>query len=203
MFTSSSNFPLPDAAERRIVMKKWKRKKTELILDEKYLRVRKDRVELPNGKIIDWIYLDKADSPSAMVIGMAGDGKIIMNKQYRYLVGKEVRELPAGYGEKKENPSETARREFEEETGYKCKKLLKLGSVWESYGEFKHQIHIYFARGFQKTKQKEDPIEVIEVKLVNFNKAVEMVLENKIPGAPSALAILLLNEKIRSGEIKI
>jgi len=183
-------------------MKKWKRKKTDLILDKRYFRVRKDLVELPNGEVRDWIYLDKTDSPSAMVIGITKDKKIVMNKQYRYLVGKIVMELPAGYLEKGESIEKAARREFEEETGYKCRALVKLGSVWEEYGHLKHQIYIFAAKDFKKTKQKIDPVENIEVKLVDFDEAVKMVRQNKIPDAVSALAILLLKEKIDRGEIK-
>lgn len=184
-------------------MKKWKCKKSKVILKEGYFKVRKDRVELPDGKAADWVYLDKSNSPSAMVIGVTENKEIILDKQYRYLVDEEVMELPAGYSERGENIKETARREFEEETGYKCRKLIRLGSFWETYGELKHIVHFFVARIYYKTKQKNDPFEDIKVRLMKFDQAVDLVLRNKIPGAPSALAILLLNEKINRGEIKL
>ncbi len=184
-------------------MKKWKRKKTELVLNEKYFKVRKDRVELPDGEELDWLYWDKSGSDSALVIGVTDGKKVVMNKRYRYLVGRTVMELPAGYGEKGESPAEVACREFEEETGYKCEKLVKLGSFWETYGQLKHKIHVFFTKARRKASQHLDITEDIGVKLVDFEEAVDMAGQNKIPDVTSTLAILLLKEKVERGEIEI
>jgi len=184
-------------------MKKWKRKKTELILDEKYFKVRKDLVELPSGQDKELVYLDKTESPSVLVIGITRDKKIVMNRQFRYLVGEFVFELPAGYSEKGESIETAARREFEEETGYVAGEMIELGSVYETYGEVKHKIHVFFARELKETKQHTDPEEDIKVILVDFDKAAEMAARNEIPDAVSTLAIFWLKELISRGKIKI
>ena len=181
-------------------MKKWKKLKSELILDTKFFKVRKDIVELPDGAQKEWTYWDSNDS--AMVVGMTEDKKIVMIKQYRYLVDYEVVEFPSGGAEEGEKIEDAARREFEEESGYRCKELIKLCSVYETYGQLNRQIHIFFAPNIEKTKQNTEDDEYIDVELMEFNEVVKLALENKIDGMGSILEILLLKEKLERGEIK-
>ncbi|MCK5475897.1 MAG: hypothetical protein KAI71_04935 [Candidatus Pacebacteria bacterium] len=75
-------------------MKKWKCEKSELIFNERYFKVRKDTIKLPTNEIKKWIYCDSNDS--VMVLGMTENKKLIIIKQYRYLVGNEVIEFPSG-----------------------------------------------------------------------------------------------------------
>jgi len=186
-------------------MKNWKKKKSELVLDTKFFKVRKDIVELPTKEIKEWIYWDSQDS--AMVLGMTRDKKLVMIKQYRYLVDDEVIEFPSGGLHDGENAEAGAEREFEEESGFQCKSLQKLGSFYETYGCLNRQIHIFFAKNVFKSRQKldqgENGFEDIKVKLIDFEKAIKLALENKIVAMGSSLAILLLKEKIERGKIKL
>ncbi|MDD5627026.1 MAG: NUDIX hydrolase [Patescibacteria group bacterium] len=186
-------------------MHKWKCQKSELILDTKYFKVRRDTVKLPNQEIVEWIYWDSKDS--AMVLGMTFDKKLVMIQQYRYLADREVLEFPSGGLHNNENIEECARREFEEESGYRCGQLIKLGSFYETYGQLNRKIHFFFAPQVQKTKQNLDQgekgFEDIKVELVEFKDAVRMASDNTIVAMGSALAILLLKEKIENKEIKI
>lgn len=188
-----------------ICMKKWECKKSELILDEKYFKVKKDVVKLPTNETKEWVYWDSKDS--AMVVGMMGNKKLIMIRQYRYLVGGEVVEFPSGGLHYDESVEKAAEREFEEETGYKCDSLIKLGSFYETYGQLNRQIHIFFTSDLTKSKQNLDNekngFEDIKVELVDFDKAVSLALENKIVAMGSSLAILLLKNKIERKEIII
>jgi len=179
-------------------MKRWKRLKSEVILDTKFMKIRRDKVELPDKRVIDWTYWDSKDA--ALVIGMTKAKKLVMIRQYRYLVGDEVLEFPAGILEGGEKPEEAARREFREEAGYACKSLVKLGSFYETYGQLNRRIHIFFAKGVVKSRQELDRgkkgFEDITVELVDFDKALKLALANKIVAAGSTLAILLLKEKL-------
>lgn len=179
-------------------MKKWKKINSKIVYDSKYFKVRKDVVELPNKARKDWIFWDSRDS--AMVIGMTEKKKLVMIKQYRYLVKGEVIEFPSGLLNKNEDVKKAAKREFGEETGYEIKSpLLKLGSFYETYGQLNRKIHLFFAKNVVKTKHNfavnDDIYEETEVVLVNFNQAVKMAVENKIVAMGSALAVLLLKEK--------
>lgn len=186
-------------------MKKWKCKKSKLILDTKFFKVRKDTVELPTKEIKKWTYWDSRDS--AMVVGMTKNKKLVMIRQYRYLVNDEVIEFPSGVCNNNESIEDTARREFEEESGYKCCSLVKLGSFYETYGQLNRQIYIFFSNNVIKSKQildgGENGFEDITVKLVDFKEVVDLALENKIVAMGSSLAILLLKNKIERREIII
>ncbi|MCK5475898.1 MAG: NUDIX domain-containing protein [Candidatus Pacebacteria bacterium] len=100
-----------------------------------------------------------------------------------------------------------AKREFEEESGFKCNSLIKLGSFYETYGQLNRQIHILFTNDLIKSRQNLDSgkrgFEDIKVELVDFEKAIKLALENKIVAMGSSLAILLLKEKIEKKEIII
>jgi ADP-ribose pyrophosphatase len=178
-------------------MHKWKRKKSELVLDTEFFKVRKDFVELPDGRNLDWIYWDSTDS--AMVVGMTKDKQLVMIRQYRYLVGDEVIEFPSGGLHDGESIEQGARREFKEESGYQCgASLVKLGSFYETYGKLNRKIHIFFAPDISQSQQNLDSTEDIKVELVDFDEAVNLALENKIVAMGSALAVLLLKQKLET-----
>lgn len=186
-------------------MKKWKCLNSQIILEAPRFKVRQDTLKLPNGEIKEWPYWDSLDS--AMILGMTPERKLVMIRQYRYLVGDEVIEFPAGGLEENENVSEAAKREFEEETGYKADSFIKLASVYETYSQLNRQIHIFFTKNIRKSRQNPDRgkrgYEDIKVELIDLEDAVQLALENKIAAMGCSLAILLLNEKIKRGEIKI
>lgn len=187
-------------------MPKWKRIKSETVYDSKYFRVKKDLVELPDGSNIDWTYWDSRDS--GMVLGMTRDKKLVMIRQYRYMVNDEVIEFPSGYNEPSETIKEGAQREFEEETGYECKdELIGLGSFYETCGQLNRRIHLFFSKNVQESEQKldrgENGYEDIKVVLIDFDDAVQLASENKIVSMGSALAVLLLKTKAEKGEIEI
>jgi len=186
-------------------MKKWRCKETKVVFETKHFRVREDIVELPSRGLKEWVYWDSVDS--VMVIAMTKKKKLVMIRQYRYLVGGEVIEFPSGALHKNENVKDGVRREFEEETGFKCGLLVKLGSFYETYGQLNRQIHPFFTKDVVKFKQNLDKgkrgFEDIKVEFVDFDKVVELALKNKVVAMGSSLAILLLKEKIDRGEIKL
>ena len=186
-------------------MQKWHRLQSEIVYDSKHFRVKKDLVELPNGEQKEWTYWDGLDS--AMVLAMTEDKKLVIIRQYRYMVDDEVIEFPSGKAEGEESIEDAAKREFEEETGYICiGKIIKLGSFYETYGQLNRKIHLFFtdsiAKSDQKLNCKEKGFEDIEVVIIDFESALQMALENKTVAMGSALAILLFQQKIKNKEIE-
>jgi 8-oxo-dGTP pyrophosphatase MutT (NUDIX family) len=186
-------------------MKKWKCLQSEFAFDSKYFKVRKDVVEIPSGEKKEWFYWDSPDS--AMVLGITKDKKLVMIKHYRYMADREVMEFPAGYNQGTETIEEGAKREFEEETGYTCGSLIKLGAFYETIGQLNRQIHLFFTNDIEKLDQKVDSRdyipENIEIHLVDYNQAIDMATKNEIVSMAAALAILLLKEKVDKKEIEL
>jgi ADP-ribose pyrophosphatase len=186
-------------------MKKWKRLKSKLGYKTPQFKVREDTVELPNKETMAWTYWESNDS--VMVVAVTNKGKLVFIRQHRYLVGEEVLEFPSGGINDEESQEEAARREFLEETGYKCSKLVNLGAFYETYGQLNRQIHLFFTKEIQKSRQDLDRgergFEDIQVELIDFEKGVELAVNNKMPLAASTLAVLILKEKIGRKEISI
>jgi 8-oxo-dGTP pyrophosphatase MutT (NUDIX family) len=177
---------------------KWKKLNSLTVYDSPYMRIRKDIIEMPNGDKKEWTYWDSADS--AMVIGKTKDNKLVMIKQYRYLVDEEVIEFPSGHLDGNESVFEAAKREFSEETNYVANKpLISLGAFYETYGQLNRKIHLFYADEVIKSRENissnDNVKEDIEVVLVDFDEAVTMALDNKIVAMGSSLAILLLSLK--------
>ncbi len=121
-------------------MQRWKRLSSDIVYDSEYFRVRKDVVGLPDGRKKEWTYWDSRDS--AMVVCMTEDKKLVMIRRYRYMADDDRIEFPAGFNESAETLEEGARRKLEEETGYACGKIEKLGAFYESFGQLNRRIHI-------------------------------------------------------------
>ena len=179
-------------------MKKWQKISSKRVFDHKYFKVGQDIVKLPDGREIEWYYWDSQDS--AMVVPITHDGKLVMIKQYRYLPNQEALEFPSGHGDENESMEVCAERELEEETGYKCEKLVKLGAFYETMAQLNRQIHIYLgvnAKKLDKPVRKQDKYENIEVVLVDIDEVIKMAAEGKIISMGSSLAILLAEKYLK------
>lgn len=119
------------------------------------------------------------------------DNKIIMEKQYRYAIDKELYEIPAGTLEKGESPEECAARELVEETGYRASKLEKLGKCYMTPGYCTELIHFFVATDLERVKEHEmDADEQISIVTIKIDDAVKMILNGEIQDAKTAYAIL-------------
>jgi ADP-ribose pyrophosphatase len=111
------------------------------------------------------------------------DGRVVLVRQYRYAAATELLEIPAGTLEPDEAPDECARRELEEETGYKCEELKKMLEIFLAPGYSTEKIHIYLARGLSETKTRMEEDERINIERVPISTALEMVRSGKIQDA--------------------
>lgn len=170
--------------------KMWEIKKTERILDSEFVKVDKDDVILPKGREIPDFYKVTIKDCSA-IVAIKEDHHIILKKEYRHCYKQELIEIPAGVLEAGEDPLKTAKRELLEETGYKSDKWTYLGKTLESSAKLTNYMHIYMAEDCKKvSKQKLDYGEDIEVIEVDFEEAIQMIMNNEIICNSSIGAIL-------------
>lgn len=126
---------------------------------------------------------------AAAVLALTGRGEVVLVRQLREAVREALLEIPAGvYDVPGEAPEETARRELEEETGYRVPALTRLGRIHTSPGFVDEAIDLFLAEGALRAAAPEDGIEVVVMPLP---EAVGAVLEGRISDAKTALAILL------------
>lgn len=178
--------------------KKWKKISSVMALDERWFKVRKDVVELPNGKVLDDYFL-WLSGDVAMVIPVTEDGKMILVKQYKYGADEEVIEFPAGYVDKNEDPEAAAKRELEEETGYSAKSLELLGEFHLSPTKSDGRTFIYLAKDVVKNKEtKLDASEDIEVLEIPQEEVMDMIKKGEIRVSDSVAAFFLAIKKLES-----
>ena len=113
-----------------------------LLYDGKVIRVFRDDVRLPDGKIAFREY--NRHMGAVCVIPVTDDGDVICVRQYRYAVGEALLEIPAGKLDSREEiPAEAALRELREETGATCEKLTYLGKYLGSPAILDECIYMY------------------------------------------------------------
>lgn len=144
----------------------------------KILRLYLDEVELSNGHRSS---REVVRHPGASaVIVKTNDGKLIMERQYRYPIDKILWEIPAGKIDLNEKPFDCARRELEEETGFTAENWKEIGYIYTTPGFSDEKIYLYFASELSKGKTNLDEDEFVEIKYFTLSEAEKMIIENEI-----------------------
>jgi 8-oxo-dGTP pyrophosphatase MutT (NUDIX family) len=125
-----------------------------------------------------------------MVLPITEEGKVVLVCEYRHGCQDYVWQLPAGKIGDGETAMEAARRELEEETGYKALSLTLLGSWYISSIRMPDKQFVFVAQVEKKGEINQDVTEEIIIKEVPFAEAVQMVLNNEIKDPHSCTAIL-------------
>ena len=169
---------------------------SEAIFQGRLLDVRKDEVELPNGKTStrEWI-----NHPGAVCcVPILPDGKIALIRQYRYPVQDEMIELPAGKLDRGEEPEKCAVRELEEEIGYYPGELTFLTHIHPAIGFANEKMWLYLADDLEKTDSKLDEDEFLELIPTDLSEAVQMVWDRKISDVKTIIGLLWV-QRLLSG----
>ncbi|MEG6585653.1 NUDIX hydrolase [Dendrosporobacter sp. 1207_IL3150] len=163
--------------------------RSEEIFNGKLLTVRRDTVKLPNGKEAT---RELIEHPGAVaVVPILNDGSILLVRQFRYPVGRVTLEIPAGKLDKGEEPDDCAKRELEEETGYKANKLRRLSSILTTPGFTNEVIHLYVAEELILAEQCPDEDEFIDVEVFTKEQIRTLIKSGEISDAKSLLGLLL------------
>lgn len=136
----------------------------------------------------------------ATVAALDNDGNLLMVRQYRFAVGQELLELPAGKLELGEDPYLAAMRELEEETGYATTALTPLTKMMVSPGYCSEIVYIYCTTELVPSKQNLDAEEFLTVERVPLAQAVEMVMRGEITDGKTQVGILMLDNLLKSGK---
>ena len=124
------------------------------------------------------------------------DDTVILIKQYRHLIGDTIWEIPAGRLEQNENPIDCAKRELEEEVGYRTTKIKKLTEIYSAPAYCTEVIYIFLATGLTPARQKLEDDEIIKVVKLPFAKAIEKVKMGEIRDAKTVVGLLLAKELV-------
>ncbi|TWI57969.1 NUDIX hydrolase [Halalkalibacter nanhaiisediminis] len=161
--------------------------KTTDIFKGKVIDLKVEEVELPNGKTSK---REIVKHPGAVaILPITKEGKLVLVRQYRKALDKVIVEIPAGKLEKGEEPLASAKRELEEETGYKADYLDFIVSFYTSPGFADEIIHLYITDKLKKGQVAPDEDEFLDIIEVSLEEAEEMVKNQTIHDAKTVFAV--------------
>ena len=165
----------------------------QVYLIDKINSLKKDKVLCPNGE----------ESVREIITHRGGvgilikvDDKFIIEKQFRYALGKEIYELPAGKLEADEEPLEAAKRECLEETGYRPLEMIHLGDMVPTCGYSNEVIHFYYCPKSVKEERHLDSDEFIDIMYMSLEEIEKMIKEDRIVDSKILAVLTLYKNKI-------
>ncbi len=133
----------------------------EPLLKGHFLQVVRDTVRLPDGRQATREFV--LHPGAVMVVALADDGRLLMERQYRHPMGQVMLEFPAGKRDPDEDSLSCARRELQEETGYTAREWAFAGRHAPTIAYSDEVIDIWFARGLQAGERRLDEGEFLDV----------------------------------------
>lgn len=171
-------------------LKKWRVLGSKILLENRWIRVRQDEVELPDGTVRN-DYFVRETKQVVYAFALTQDNKVILNNQYKHGVADFIKEIPVGMMEDGESPEVAIKRELLEETGYAPNELKLLAQFYGDPTGSNTKIWCYLATGCTKLASPQaNPAEMIELEFVSIAKLKQYIKQGKINGQGALAAIL-------------
>ncbi len=169
--------------------------KKQVVFEGKILRVRQDEASLPDGKPCT---REVVEHPGAVCVLCIKEGKAFFVRQFRYAIGEESLELPAGKLDRGEAPKDAALRELEEETGVKASRADLLFAMYPSPGYTNEVIYVFSAEVKEEAGSHPDEGEFLCVERIPIEKAYTMIEDGRIKDAKTIAALLFFKAHDRT-----
>ena len=148
----------------------------------------KEAITLPNGRDTEMAMIRHPGSTA--IVALSDDNTVVMTHQYRHAIRDYILEGPAGTLDPGETFMECARRELEEETGFKAGKMTALSQIHILPAYSDEKIHLYLATDLTVSEQHLDADEIIRVKKYPLPELVRMIDNGLITDGLTIISIL-------------
>lgn len=169
---------------------KLKRLERTLVRKGAILDIYADKMQLPNGEVEEWDYIEHRLGAAA-VVPVLEDGKVLMVHQYRPALERATLEIPAGSRDSVgEDTAVCAARELEEETGFHAGKMSKLLSLKTTVAFCNESVDVYLAEELTPVARHLDPGEEIEVEVFDIDDLLDRIYKGEIQDGKTVAGIL-------------
>jgi len=168
------------------------------IYEGRAVKLRVDTVKLSGGRETTREVVEHEDCVA--VVALDDKDNILLVKQYRKPVEKELLEIPAGGIDPGETPEDCVRREMREETGFLPRKVVKLGGFYSSPGFCTEYLYLYLATELVHSPLKAEDSESISLVRVPLEQVPELIASGAIVDAKSIAGLLTFLEYRQSAE---
>lgn len=161
---------------------------TSTVYKGRIVSIRNDIAEIKNGR---QVYREVVEHPGGVaIVPLNEQGQVLMVRQYRYPVERELLEIPAGKLEPGEDPLDCAVRELSEETGCTAGRIVFLGAIYPSPGFSRETLYIYLALDLESGEMHLDEDEFLSVEPVPLDSVVDMIMTNELPDGKTIIGIM-------------
>ncbi len=169
---------------------------SETVFRGRLLEVRRDRIRLPDGSEGGREFI--VHPGAVMVVPLLDDGRLVMERQWRYPLARAMLEFPAGKLEAGEPTLECARRELHEETGYEAREWARAGVLHNAIAYSNEHIEIWFARGLSAGERHLDDGEFLDLVLIEPDELDRLCASGAVTDAKTLIGLQWL-QNWRSG----
>jgi ADP-ribose pyrophosphatase len=171
------------------------RTSTEDVYSGKFLNLKKDIVQLPDGNTTFREYLIHPGAVAIMPV--LSDGRILLERQFRYPVDAAMIEIPAGKLDQGEDPLLCAQRELLEETGYSAKSWEFLGRIHPVISYSTEIIDIYLAKDLTLGERALDDGEFLDVFAATLDEMHEWIANGAITDVKTIISVYHLARRLK------
>ncbi|MBE9609998.1 NUDIX domain-containing protein [Chitinilyticum piscinae] len=164
------------------------------VFDGNLLHINRDTVRLPDDSLATREYV--VHPGAVMILPVLPDGRILMERQYRYPLHRVFIEFPAGKLDENEGPLACGQRELLEETGYTAESWDYLGVIHPLISYTNEEIHVFLAQGLKAGEAQLDEGEFVECIAMTLDELTAAVLDGRITDGKTISGIFWLQQKL-------
>jgi len=162
-----------------------------LVYQGSFLTVKRDVVRMPDGGSATREYI--LHPGAVMIVPLLDDGRLVMERQFRYPMGRAMLEFPAGKLDAGEAALRCAQRELLEETGFSATEWAHAGILHNAIAYSDEGIHVFFARGLKAGAQSLDEGEFLDIVTHSVSELDAMAASGEVTDAKTLIGLLWLS----------
>lgn len=157
-----------------------------------FLQVRADVARLPDGSEAGREYI--VHPGAVMIVPLLDDGRLVVERQWRYPLQRAFTEFPAGKLDPGEPVLACAIRELAEETGYRADEWARAGLLHNAIAYSDEGIEVWFARGLRLGEQRLDEGEFLDVQTTSLEALEDQAARGELTDAKTLIGLLWLRQ---------